>query len=112
MSKLTADYADAKPMNYTLGRNQNSFRLQEKLICQHSCLSLALGPQMRDLTIRDLIDLVLSETADPAERIQKMFEWHFDRAKTIVTWWLGAASSIVIALIATYFSEKSRLSGW
>jgi len=67
---------------------------------------------MRDLTVRDLIDLVLSQTTDPSDRIEKMFEWHFDRAKTIVTWWLGAASSIVIALIATYFSEKSRLTGW
>ncbi len=67
---------------------------------------------MRDVTVRNLIDLVLSDTTDPSDRIEKMFEWYFDRAKAIVTWWLGAASSITIALIATYFSEKSRLTGW
>jgi hypothetical protein len=68
---------------------------------------------MEDLAISDLIDLVLSDVADPEDRIQKMFGWYFDREKAIIVWWLGAASSMALAVLTLCFAEKSQLTpGW
>jgi sterol desaturase/sphingolipid hydroxylase (fatty acid hydroxylase superfamily) len=67
---------------------------------------------MRDLSITHLIDLVVAEVPDAEERIQKMFEWHFERVMTLSRWILGAAASLVIAVLAAFFKAELQLACW
>lgn len=55
---------------------------------------------MRDLTISDLVDLVVADCPDAGDRIEKMFDWHFERSMSVCRWALGAAASIAIGVIA------------
>ena len=57
---------------------------------------------MRDLTIKDLLDLVVADVPDAPGRIQKIFEWHFDRVKTMAQWILGAAASLFVTSLISF----------
>ena len=50
---------------------------------------------MRDITVREIIDLVASEVPTAESRIEKMFDWYFQRDMTITKWVLGAARIFV-----------------
>ena len=63
----------------------------------------------RNLSIRDLIDLTLADVNSAEERIEKMFEWHFDRTKTVAQWVLGAAASLSISVIVSISKEEWKL---
>ncbi len=67
---------------------------------------------MKELTIRNLIDLVISDTQDGETRIEKMFEWHYDRQKTLVQWLLGAAASLLVAVVVALTTTNVQLEIW
>jgi hypothetical protein len=67
---------------------------------------------MRDLTIRDLLDLVIADVPKGPERIEKMFEWHFERVKTAAQWTLGAAASVVVASMVPLLKAELLLTWW
>ncbi len=50
---------------------------------------------MQDISIRELIDLVTAQVSDSESRIQRVYEWHFEREMTICKWVLGVAVSLV-----------------
>ena len=54
---------------------------------------------MKDISIRDLTDLVGAEVEQANGHLEKMFDWHFQRDVMIVKWVLGAAASLAIALL-------------
>jgi hypothetical protein len=64
----------------------------------------------RNLSIRDLLDLAVADVAGAEERIEKIFEWHFDRAKTISQWILGAAASLSISVLISISKQEWKLS--
>ena len=67
---------------------------------------------MRELRIRELIDLVVAEVPEAEIRIQKMFEWHFERGKITSQWILGIAASLFISLLIAFFRGELRLVWW
>ncbi|MEI2360505.1 hypothetical protein [Priestia megaterium] len=67
---------------------------------------------MKDINIHDLMDLILADVPDSDEKIQKMFEWHFDRLKTLSTWILGTSITTVVAVFVSYMRTNSSMSGW
>jgi len=67
---------------------------------------------MRELSIKDLLDLVVAEVPDAATRIQKMFEWHFERVKVISQWILGATASLFIYILVAFFKADLELEAW
>ena len=67
---------------------------------------------MNDLTIRDLIDLVVADVTDSEERIQKMFEWYFERQKTTSQWLLGLAATLTASMLFGLFRNELLLEFW
>jgi len=67
---------------------------------------------MRDLTVKDLLDLVVADVPDASGRVQKIFEWHFDRVKTIAQWVLGAAASLFVSSLIPFFKAELKLTWW
>ncbi|WP_226536441.1 hypothetical protein [Fictibacillus halophilus] len=67
---------------------------------------------MKEINIHDLIDLILADVSDSEAKIQKMFEWHFERLKTVSTWILGTSVTTMVAIFLNYMNTNSTLSGW
>lgn len=67
---------------------------------------------MRELSMKELIDLVVAEVPEAETRIQKMFEWHFERVKIVSQWFLAAAASLSISVLVTFFRGGSKLVWW
>ena len=67
---------------------------------------------MRDISIRELIDLVTAQVSDSESRIQRVYEWHFEREMTICKWVLGLAVSLGLSLLVALFKPGSTVSSW
>ena len=67
---------------------------------------------MRDCTIRDIIDLVVAEVPEPEARLEKMFEWHFQRVQTIAHWFLTTTAALLVAVLVGAFGADWQLSLW
>lgn len=67
---------------------------------------------MRDISIKEIIDLVASEVPDSEERIEKMFDWHFQRDMTITKWILSAAASLVVAVLVAFSKSELAVPWW
>lgn len=67
---------------------------------------------MRDLSIKDLVDLVVADVPDGGDRIQKMYDWHFDRVMRTSQWILGIAASLFLSLAVSLFRAELQLPVW
>ena len=67
---------------------------------------------MRDISIRDLIDLVVADVPEADARIQEMFSWHFERDMTITKWFLGAAASIAVSALIAFLKAEIDILWW
>ena len=67
---------------------------------------------MQDISIRELIDLVTAQVSDSESRIQRVYEWHFEREMTICKWVLGLAVSLGLSLLVALFRSGSTVSFW
>jgi hypothetical protein len=67
---------------------------------------------LRDLRIKDLVDLVAADVPDAEDRIEKMFDWHYDRCMRMSQWALGASVSLVVALAVVFFRAELKLACW
>ena len=59
---------------------------------------------MKDIEIRDLIDLVVADVDDGDARIQKIFEWHFERVKTVSQWVVVVAGGLLVSLLVEFLT--------
>lgn len=67
---------------------------------------------MLDLKIKDLLDLVVSDVPDAEIKIQKMYEWHFEKVKMISQFSIGAAASLFISALLTFLQTTSQIDWW
>ncbi|EPY7708301.1 hypothetical protein ACN1JM_000342 [Bacillus pacificus] len=68
---------------------------------------------MKDLSIQEIVELVIAETPDAEDRIQKMYEWHFESVKSLSQWCLGASVSIIVGFfVALFKSATSNEPSW
>ncbi len=65
---------------------------------------------MRNLKIKDLIDLVIAETPNAEVRIEKIFEWHFERIKITSQWVLGIAATVSAAFLLAFFKAELKIN--
>lgn len=61
---------------------------------------------MKDLRVKEIIDLVVSDVPDAEDKIKQMFDWYFDRVKTTSQWILGAAASLLVSVIVAFSEGK------
>ena len=57
---------------------------------------------MLDLNIRDLIDLMETECKNVEDRIQKMYQWDFNRTKLICQLSIGISASFLVLIGTSY----------
>jgi hypothetical protein len=69
-------------------------------------------PSVRALRVSDVLDLAAAQSAEAEARLEKLFEWDFERTMTSIRLLFGAAGSIVVALVAALFRENSALKTW
>ena len=67
---------------------------------------------MKDITLKELVDLAVASVSEPDSRIEKMFDWHFERELTITKWLLGAAASIFVAMLISYYKQEFNVATW
>jgi hypothetical protein len=67
---------------------------------------------MRDLTVRQLLDLTTAEVPDAAAHLKQAFEWHFERSMTAVKLLFGAAGSLLVAFLAAALKEDIDVAWW
>lgn len=72
--------------------------------------------RMLDLNIRDLIDLIDANCQNNEDRIQKMYQWDFDKTKLICQISIGISVSFLVLIGTSYFqnitSAKPILISW
>lgn len=62
--------------------------------------------------MKELVDLAVSEIPEPESRIQKMFEWNFERDMTLARSLVGVAASIFVAIAVALFRNEIQLAWW
>jgi predicted lysophospholipase L1 biosynthesis ABC-type transport system permease subunit len=67
---------------------------------------------VRALQVADVLDLAAIDSEDAEDRLQKVFEWDFERTMTSIRLVFGAAGSVVVALLAALFRPDSELKTW
>jgi hypothetical protein len=70
---------------------------------------------MKDITIKELIDLAGEDVSNPDENLIKVYEWHYERKMTMIKGSIGVAISLVVSLIIAYFeadSEENNFNHW
>jgi len=67
---------------------------------------------MKDISIKDLLDLVTADVPDAENNIQQMFDWHFQRNMMVAKWIMGAVASLFIAALLAYFKAEIKLNWW
>lgn len=67
---------------------------------------------MKDISIKDLLDLVTADVPDAENNIQQMFDWHFQRNMMVAKWIMGAVASLLIAALLAYFKAEIKLNWW
>jgi hypothetical protein len=57
---------------------------------------------MTNIRIRDLIDLVASETPEPGKSLEKVFEWAHSRNLELIKWLLALAAALLAPLAIAF----------
>src|SRR5437867_493460 len=67
---------------------------------------------MRDLTVRDIMDLVTSDVKDAEDRIQTMYSWHFEQQMTLIKFLIGGSGSLLAAVLIAVFKAEIKIEIW
>ena len=67
---------------------------------------------MKQLLIKDLVDLVVADVPEAEARIQRMFEWQFDRSMKICQWVFGFTASVSIAVAVAFLGTERDIAWW
>jgi formate dehydrogenase maturation protein FdhE len=67
---------------------------------------------VKALHVGDVLDLASAQSADAEDRLEKLFEWDFERTMTTVRLLFAAAGSLLVALFAALFKEDAVIKTW
>ena len=67
---------------------------------------------MLELKIKDLIDLVAADVPDAEKRIEKMYDWHFEKIKVLYQLSLGISASLFVSIIVAYLQSNIKMDIW
>ncbi len=67
---------------------------------------------MQDISIRELMDLATTKVSNSESRIQRVYEWHFEREMIICKWVLGLAVSLGLSFLVALFRTESTVGFW
>lgn len=64
---------------------------------------------MKDINIRDLINLATQEVTDPEAELKKVYEWHHERKLMIIKGTISVAISLIVALAIAFFKSELKI---
>ncbi len=67
---------------------------------------------MKELSVRELLDLVSSGVADGENRIHQMYVWYFERSMTAVKFIFGVSGSILAAVGIAFLKAEVKVELW
>jgi len=67
---------------------------------------------VRALQVGDVLDLAAAQSDEAEDRLEKLFEWDFERTMTTVRLLFAAAGSLLVALFAALFREDAVINTW
>lgn len=67
---------------------------------------------MKALQVADVLDLAAAESSDAEDRLQKVFEWDFERTMTSARLLFAAAGSVIAVMLAALLRVDSVLTAW
>lgn len=67
---------------------------------------------MRNLKIKDLLDLATAELENPHEQILSIYQWHFEKSMVSIKFILAAGGSILLALLLGLFKDDFSAPNW
>ena len=65
---------------------------------------------MRDIDVRDLLDLVVSEVDDPHQKLSQLYLWKYDHAMTAAKSITAAGITFLIGLVLAVLQAKSNIA--
>jgi len=67
---------------------------------------------MRDINIKEIIDLATQDVADPDAELKKVYEWHNERKIMIIKGTVGIAVSLIITLTISFYKSEIKVYNW
>lgn len=64
---------------------------------------------MKDINIKDIIELVMNDVHDAERVIEKSFGWYYERTISLIKGMVGIALTLLVALLISHF--KNELHG-
>ena len=67
---------------------------------------------MKDITIKDIIDLATQDVSDPDAELKKVYEWYHERKIMIIKGTISISVSLIIALSIAYYKSEIKVDNW
>jgi hypothetical protein len=67
---------------------------------------------MKDIRIREIIDLATQDISDPDAKLKKVYEWYNERKIMIIKGTVSIAVSLIITLAISYYKSEIKVDPW
>jgi hypothetical protein len=67
---------------------------------------------MKDINIKEIIDLATQDVADPDAELKKVYNWYNERKIMIIKGTLSIAVSLIITLALAYYKSEIKVDKW
>lgn len=67
---------------------------------------------MKDINIKDIIDLATQDVNNPSAELKKVYEWHHERKMMIIKGTISIAISLIVMLAFAYFKSELTIDNW
>lgn len=67
---------------------------------------------MKDINIKEIIDLATQDVADPDAELKKVYDWYNERKIMIIKGTLSIAVSLIITLAIAYYKSEIKVDKW
>ncbi len=68
--------------------------------------------KMRDINIKEIIDLATQDIAEPDGELQKVYDWHHERKIMLIKGTVGIGMSLIITLLISYYKSEIKVDKW
>lgn len=65
---------------------------------------------MKDISIKELIDLATQDVSDPESELKKVYDWHHERKVMIIKGSISVAVSLIVALTIAYLKSEIKIT--
>jgi hypothetical protein len=67
---------------------------------------------MKDINIKEIIDLATQDVTDPEAELQKVYDWYNERKIMIIKGTVSVSISLLITLAISYYKDEIKIHTW